>query len=172
VADPIAYFITFSCYGKRLPGNEVGYVDRRHNAPWTPLPSPDRARLHTAQRNMTGPSRTLDAVSRAAVLEAITEVCRHRSWRLFAAHVRTDHVHVVVQTNGPPSVALHSLKAYATRRLNAIERSASPRWAAHGSTRYLWTEEAVHLTIEYVTNEQGTPMALYAEPSLLAEPCQ
>ena len=39
----------------------------------------------------------LDHDRRAAVLEAIREVCLHRGWGLLAAHVRMNHVHVVVE---------------------------------------------------------------------------
>ena len=39
----------------------------------------------------------LDQTRRDAVLEAIQEVCVHRRWSLLAAHVRSNHVHTVVE---------------------------------------------------------------------------
>jgi REP element-mobilizing transposase RayT len=38
----------------------------------------------------------MDADQRANTLEAIRGVCRHKQWVLIAAHVRTNHVHTVV----------------------------------------------------------------------------
>lgn len=35
------------------------------------------------------------------------------------------------------------------------------RWARHGNTRYLWKEQEVEATIQYVVNEQGLPMAVF-----------
>ena len=34
---PLAYLITFTCYGTRLHGHKSGSVDRRHNAPGSPF---------------------------------------------------------------------------------------------------------------------------------------
>ena len=43
---PLAYLITFACYGARLHGDESGSVDRHHNLPGTPyLPPDSNARL-------------------------------------------------------------------------------------------------------------------------------
>ena len=38
----------------------------------------------------------MDADQRVIALDAIREVCRHKHWALLAAHVRTNHVHTVV----------------------------------------------------------------------------
>ena len=46
---------------------------------------------------MDQPPYGLDAMRRDAVLEAIQQVCAHRGWCLLAAHVRTTHVHTVVE---------------------------------------------------------------------------
>ena len=44
----------------------------------------------------------LDQIRRDAVLEAIRGVCAHRGWSLLAAHVRSNHVHTVVEAEVPP----------------------------------------------------------------------
>jgi REP element-mobilizing transposase RayT len=44
----------------------------------------------------------LDEGARAVVLEALQEVCTHRRWNLLAAHVRTNHVHVIVEGEVKP----------------------------------------------------------------------
>ena len=68
------------------------------------------------------------------------EVCVHRGWSLLAAHVRSNHVHAVVEAEVPPERVMGDFKAYARRRLNSMSRDVPnrKRWARHGSTRWLW----------------------------------
>jgi hypothetical protein len=79
-----------------------------------------------------------------------------------AAHVRTTHVHVVIAAKERPERILHDMKAYATRALNqaGLDDGDIRRWPRHGSTRYLWQDEAVESAINYVIRRQGEPMAL------------
>ena len=58
---------------------------------------------------------------------------------------------------------MNTIKAYASRRLNEskLDGQRIKRWTRHGSTRYLWREEEVEATIQYVVYEQGIPMAVY-----------
>jgi hypothetical protein len=51
-------------------------------------------------------------------------------------------------------------KTAASRRLNKIypDEDGRKRWTRHGSTRYLWTEEAVAEKVVYVLDGQGEPM--------------
>ena len=41
LSDPLAYFISFACYGCRLHGDDRGSVDLRHNLYGTPVLPPD-----------------------------------------------------------------------------------------------------------------------------------
>ena len=105
----------------------------------------------------------LDRDSRTAVLQAVREVCLHRRWGLAAAHVRTNHVHVVVEAEVRPEKIMSDCKAYASRGLNRLRRDGSDRkrWARHGSTRWLWKDQDVEEAIRYVVEEQGEPMAVF-----------
>ena len=78
-------------------------------------------------------------------------------------HVRTNHVHVVVEAPVTPERVLIELKAYASRKLNesGLDTSERRRWSRHGSTRYLWQREEVEAAIVYVADHQGNPMAMY-----------
>jgi len=107
----------------------------------------------------------LDRDSRAAVLGALREVCRQRGWSLLAAHVRTNHVHVVVEAEVRPEKVMKDFKSYASRGLNRLGRDGSDRkrWARHGSTRWLWKDQDVQDAIRYVVEEQGEPMAVFVE---------
>ena len=90
------------------------------------------------------------------MLDAFQEVCRHRAWKLVAAHVRSNHVHVVVTGGGPPGRIMGDLKAWASRRLvEAGHRLRGTRvWVRQGSTRYLWNRAGVGAACLYV-HEQG-----------------
>jgi REP element-mobilizing transposase RayT len=105
----------------------------------------------------------LDEAQRAIVLEAIENVCRFKHWQLRAAHVRSNHVHTVVDADVAPELAMNAFKAYASRALNLAhpQEQGRLRWARHGSTVYLWSSEKVNAAINYVLGKQGEPMACY-----------
>jgi REP element-mobilizing transposase RayT len=111
---------------------------------------------------MKQPAYAMDRDSREAVLEALREVCSHRVWSLLAAHVRTNHVHVVVEADVKPEKVMNDFKSYASRGLNLMgDGSDRRRWARHGSTRWLWKDQDVREAIRYVAAEQGEPMAVF-----------
>ena len=98
-----------------------------------------------------------------AVLDALREVCLHRGWSLWAAHVRTNHVHVVVEADVRPEKVMNAFKSYASRGLKRLEIDGPDRkrWARHGSMRWLWKDEDVQEAIRYVVSGQGEPMEVY-----------
>jgi hypothetical protein len=92
---PLAYLITFRCYGTWLHGDTRGSVDRFHNQYQAPyIPHNERWRQHNAQALKREP----------VLLNAVTRICRGGCSRnlyiaqlaLRAINVRTNHVHVVV----------------------------------------------------------------------------
>ena len=99
----------------------------------------------------------LGAAQREHVLRAIVEVCQYRDWVLLAAHVRTTHIHVVIDADIQPERIMHDLKSYASRALNSNQQ----KWARHGSTRYLYSRETIANAVRYVLEKQGEPMAVY-----------
>lgn len=122
----------------------------------------DSRRAEIERRNMKESPYLLDAAARAMVLAAIQEVCVYRGWNLLAAHVRTNHVHVVVEAEYRPEKPLRDFKAYASRALNRAEETRRVnRWARHGSTRWLWKDQEVRDAIRYVVDEQGEHMAVF-----------
>jgi hypothetical protein len=121
------YLITFACYGCHLHGSESGSVDREHNVPGTPTLDEDSTRAAAETERMDQAPYHLDQIRRDAVLEAIQEVCEHRGWSLLAAHVRSNHVHTVVEAEVPPERVMTDFKAYGSRRLNQIKRDQPNR---------------------------------------------
>ena len=109
----------------------------------------------------------LDMLRRKVVLKSLQEVCSCRGWALLAAHVRTNHIHVVIRACCKPEQLMTAIKAYSSRALNEHEQDRGCRWGRHGSTRYLWSADAVQTAIGYVVREQGEPMAVFqSEPPL------
>src|SRR5437879_5390766 len=110
----------------------------------------------------------LDQIRRDVVLAAIREVCAHSGWGLLAAHVRSTHVHTVVDAEAEPEVVMQAFKAYSSRRLNWMRLDApdKKRWARHGSTRWLWKPQHVSAAMKYVVDEQGDAMSVFESKEL------
>jgi REP element-mobilizing transposase RayT len=161
----VTYLITFACYGCHLHGSESGSVDPAHNAPGTPILEGNPARVASEGQRMDQSPYHLDQTRRDAVLEAIQEVCAHRDWRLLAAHVRSNHVHTVVEAEVPPERVMSDFKAYASRHLNRtrLDEPNRKRWARHGSTRWLWKPQHVSAAMQYLVGEQGDAMSVFED---------
>jgi REP element-mobilizing transposase RayT len=159
----MTYLITFACYGCHLHGEEAGSVDRKHKLPGSRLVDADPQRIASEQLLMDQPPYSMDDSRRKAVLASLMERCSDRNWRLVAAHVRTNHVHAVVEAEALPERVMNDLKSYASRRLNeaGLDKTGRKRWARHGSTRWLSTREGVFAAIRYVVDGQGEAMAVY-----------
>ena len=103
-------------------------------------------------------------LSRALVRDAIVGVCTFRSWYLYALHVRTNHIHGIVETEALPSRVLNDWKAYATRSLRAAGVIPPDRlvWTHGGSTHTISSRPALERAIHYILQGQGEPMELYS----------
>ena len=106
---------------------------------------------------------SLDRACREIVLTAIREVCRYRGWTRLAAHVRSNHVHVVADITSHPDHAVRDFKSYASRKLNAvgIDPLEGKRWSRGESARRLPLPEARETAIHYVVAKQGEPISVY-----------
>jgi REP element-mobilizing transposase RayT len=160
MGTPLAYFLTFTCYSTWLHGDERGSVDDEHNVPGTPVLPPAPRRWARVRDDLADEPYALDGPRRQVTLAALCAVARKKGWTLHAAHVRSNHVHLIVTAVGAPERVLNDFKTAASRRLNQAfpaERDRR-RWTRHGSTRYLWTEQAVAEKVHYVLDGQGEPM--------------
>lgn len=123
MSEPLGYFITFTTYGAWLHGRASGSVDRQHNRPGTPF-LPVNSGLESGRRRfMRQESYTLDGPRREVVLRTIREVAEHRGWKIWAIHVRSNHVHVVVTAPCRPEKVMIDFKTWASRRLRNALRS-------------------------------------------------
>jgi REP element-mobilizing transposase RayT len=164
----VTYLITFACYGAHVHGDESGSVDRDHNLPGSRMLDSNPTRLAAERHLMDQPAYKLDESRRDAVRAAILDRAKQRGWTLLAAHVRTNHVHVIINSDATPEHVMNDLKAYASRNLNALGLDATDRkrWARHGSTRWLPDRDSVDAAIQYVVEKQGDAMAVYISDSL------
>jgi len=160
MSDLPAYLLTWTTYGAWLHGRAPRSVDRAHNVPGKEFLPANPRREAARQAAMRQPPYLLDGPRRTVVLRTIIEVAAHRKWRLWAAHVRTNHLHVVVAAADRPEKVMSDLKAWASRRLREAfgEEADRDRWTQHGSTRWLNDEAALASAIEYVLDHQGDPM--------------
>ena len=155
---PLAFFISFRCYGTWLHGDERGSIDRHNNNYRSPkYPKIEHWNDISSARLKYDPVK-LDSNRRVSVEKAIRETCDKRNWRLLAVNVRTNHVHTVVAIgNKKATIALNAFKANATRQMREAgcwQNDHTP-WADKGSERYLWTEKHVFDAVDYVLNGQG-----------------
>ena len=165
--EPLAYLITFTCYGCHLPGHAKGSIHRRENAFGTPALTPSHRRVAGNRRRLRQPPYHLsDPTQRKLVMEAIRESCRYRSWGLIAAHVRTNHLHGIVQASTSPEEVIKTWKGYASRRLNRFhwDDVGRRRWTRGGSRKYLWYPWEVSAAVRYVIEGQGKPLEVYLDP--------
>jgi len=155
---PIAYLITFRCYGTWLHGDERGSIDRFHNLYKSPYIQPDKRWHQHNIHTLKGEPIILNAAQRESIEKAIRETCDLRHWLLQAINVRTNHAHIVVSIGDKrPEGALNAFKSNATRQMRkdgCWQQSHSP-WADKGSKRYLWNERSIERAIDYVVNGQG-----------------
>lgn len=163
MAAPLAYFITFTTYGTWLHGRAPGSVDRAHNRPGTPWLAADPGLEAACRARLRQQPYLLDEPRRRVVLRTIREVTAHRGWKLWAAHVRSNHVHVVVTAAVRPEKVMADLKAWASRRLREEfgEPADRDRWTQHGSTRWLNDEKSLSRAVAYVVDQQGESLAYY-----------
>jgi REP element-mobilizing transposase RayT len=161
-----AYLITFSCYGSHIPGQE-GTADRTCNIPGTRMLDAQPRLRQYVETSMKQSAFELDADQRNITLEAIREASRYKHWHLLAAHVRSNHVHALVDVDISPELVMNVFKAYASRALNLSypREKGRIRWTRHGSTRHLWSRQRIDAAMCYVLEKQGEPMACYRLPA-------
>lgn len=176
-----AWLLTWTTYGTWLPGDVRGSVSRvregqaprqYHNAPGTPYDGPMPG-LHTAaEAALKGQPIFLNSVQAQCVLSQFRETAAYRHWRLLAAAVMRNHVHLVVVADDAVQSAdlLRTFKSYASRALNSENSKpiGGRWWTTSASRRSLPNEHAVAAAVRYV-REQAGALAVYVEASTSRE---
>ena len=157
---PVAFLISFRCFGTWLHGDRRGSVDRFRNVYGTPKLGPEPARVRYERELMNHPPVRLNAKRRAATEKGVKDACQKRGWTLWAVNARTNHVQAVVTANCNSKKVRSALKAYATKAMRETvcwQGDQSP-WSYGGSRISLWTQKALSAAIDYVVYDQGPPL--------------
>ena len=124
--EPIAYFITWTCYGTWLPGDERGWI-KWHKGEHIPQP----LLADWCRRKMVENPVLLDETQRQIVHETIRKHCEIRGWRLHAVNCRSNHCHTVVTApSHAGEVVRDQLKAWCTRKLKDHQKQTLKRQGA------------------------------------------
>ena len=160
---PLAYFVTFTCYGTHLHGAQPDSARKDLNQYGAPIVPPNTLLTEAMRRRMKERVYRMSSQERRIVLSAILEGCSHNSWTPHGIHVRSTHVHAVVSASVAPEIVMACFKQTSSNRVRqaGLAPKGTRRWTEHGSTRYLWTREDVEAAVRYVIEEQGEPMALF-----------
>ncbi len=154
---PLAYFITFTTYGTRLPGDEKGWCKRGSRI----IEPPDPALNESARLAMTEEPVVLTQAQRDLIDAVIVKHCEIRQWILHARNVRTNHVHIVVSAPLEGSEVRGQFKAWCSRRLS--EQAGLKGKGSNGQRRWFtergdieWIDDEEHLegAIRYVDELQ------------------
>ena len=165
------YLLTFSCYGSHLPGDARGSADHARCGERRPLAPNPYLEAYRRRQMRQAPFLLDSAEARSRVRSAIVEVCQYRLWFLYALHVRTNHVHGIVDAGVSPSLVFSSWKAYASRRLRAAGTMDRLYWTHGGSSRRILTARGLTNAMHYVLHGQGEAMETYcAEPQIGSPP--
>ena len=149
---PLAYYITWTVYGTHLQGAATGW---RKFGRGFKSPQPLLEAWHEERLNY--PIQLLNEASREIVATKIEEHCQHRSWHLWIANPRSNHVHVVVTaTDYHGAIVRDQLKANCTigLRIHDAIFKDRPVWTKGGDWQCVNTEEDLHSVIEYVRDAQ------------------
>jgi REP element-mobilizing transposase RayT len=152
MAEPLAYFITWTTYGTWLPGDARGWVE----AGVFGIQAADAMREQAAREHLVGPPVYLGVQERDISIATIRDHCTIRRWELHAVNARSNHVHVVVTAPGyKPDPVMVQFKAWCTRRLNEQGRRSLERWwTKGGSTRWINDVQYLLNATHYVTDLQ------------------
>ena len=95
--DPFALFISWTCFGNWLPGDERGYVSNtqlprglwlpKENVPGTPYTKDDPLTRHQARVLMNQPPTRLTSSLALAVAESLVDAAQKRAWRIMRGAV-------------------------------------------------------------------------------------
>jgi len=150
--DPIAFFLTWTCYGTWLTGDERGST-RWHRGYLPPRPSLAK----WCRDRMAGEPVSLNGQQQRIVEQTIADHCQHRGWYLHELNCRTNHVHVVVAASDyQGEIVRDQLKAWCTTRLNAHrgQTKVARWWTRGGSVQLVFTDDELEAVIAYVRDGQ------------------
>ena len=114
-SQPLAYFLTWTCYGTWLPGDDRGWTKWQGGEV---IPQPLLA--DWCRERMNESPVILGSTQRKIVHDTIKRHCELRSWKLHAVNCRSNHCHVVVTANSHHGEQVRDqFKSWCSRTLSA-----------------------------------------------------
>ena len=155
--DPTAFFITWTCYGTWLPGDDRGWT-KWHQGDQIPQP----ILADWCRGQMSEMAVRLDKAQREIVNRAVEDHCNHRNWLIHAVNCRSNHCHVVVTAaEYAGELVRDQFKSWGKRRLKEQRKKLLPDvapkekwWTRKGSVRYLFDDESLDAAIMYTLESQ------------------
>ena len=151
-------------YNTWLHGDPRLSVDPRNNKVGTPRITPKPALKEAMEGLAHENPLILNLTQRKTVLKSVIETCQYNHWKLLVAHIRSNHMHIVLQSEKTIEQTMGKIKCYATKELKKMHVELSQRkkfWSRHGSTRNVWVPEEIFPRLYYVVRRQGKEGALY-----------
>jgi REP element-mobilizing transposase RayT len=175
---PFVLFITWTCYGTWLPGDDRGHAssilvpiaryqksDRRPGRPYAVGDPRTRKRATALQKHSTA---RLTASVASEVAKSLLETSVARGWSIPRAAILFNHVHVVITKcphDGP--IVRRLLKGRAHADLHRSYPQREHWWTKGGSDRYLNDDASIAGAIRYVAN-QFEPLAEIVDGRILS----
>lgn len=150
--EPLAFFLTWTVYGTFLQG-DIRWWRKKRQGSTPPQPALEQWHRDRLKHEVV----LLDENHRAIVNSQIAKHCQHRSWHLWVANARTNHVHVVVTAkNYSGNRVRDQLKANCTGALrkNAPIFVDRPIWTTGGDWQCLNDDDSLQEAIEYADEGQ------------------
>jgi REP element-mobilizing transposase RayT len=167
-SKPLAYFITFTTHGTWLHGDAKTSVTRVGGI--SKLLTPNEPLYLLRKKQLSHSPVELEEKQRTIVLDTILQHCSLKQWRLYAAHVRSNHVHTVIQAEHPIDAVMTGLKIWSTRKLSENGYVYTKVWTVGGSKRFIFSENKLREKMHYVIYEQGIMMQYHIDASFLTLP--
>lgn len=161
INTPLAYFITFTTFGTWLHGDKRGSIVRKEGTTLL-LSGQEKLNRHERQKLKSSPV-LLNSSHRKIVLDTIIEHCQIKQWHLYVAHIRSNHVHIVIKSNKSIDHVSKELKAWPTRNLRKEGMTNPKIWTTGSSKKYIFTRQKLLEKIHYVAYEQGKMMECYID---------
>ena len=178
------WFLTNTCYGQWLPGDDRGFVGfvvnyqdpqeskTNHSLPGNPYLSKIRGLELAAKAQADGPPIELTRNQADTLLAQFQETASFRKWTLLAASIMFNHFHIVVGVPGDPepSKILGDFKSYGTRSLSKTYGVPASQtwWTQQGSKRKVKDQAGLFRVCKYVVEEQPNPLAVFSLASVTA----
>ena len=149
--EPIAFFVTWTCYGSWLPGDARGWHRWREGGEQQP-----NEFLHAvADARMKEPGFLMSQQDRDVVQATVVSHCELRRWTCYVVNARSNHVHVVVAAPGyNPQVVRNQFKSWCTRKLRPSHTGRKRFWTEGGSCRSINCQDDLESAVQYAGEAQ------------------